>query len=217
MWSADSRVRLGDYQIVNHFPNHGELCRKDSMVKNIKRYTRESGKDAEADPIDSYIPQTYNLPADYSIFVEVRMRARLTQGRTSAMKPPPRITAIALPLPMEPPPNTVTAAPITVTAATRHRHRCRCHPSLLPAPVQEFKRPGKTMWIMKPTNGNQGKGIFIVNKLSQLKKWSAGSGQNYIISRYIENPLLIGGRKVSSLKVHLMVHNLRWLAYTYSK
>ena len=71
MFHPDSRLRLGDYQMVNHYPNHGELTRKDSMVKNIKRYMRETGKDAEADPIDAYIPQTYNLPADYNIFVEV--------------------------------------------------------------------------------------------------------------------------------------------------
>ena len=34
------------------------------------RYIRETGKDAEADLIDAYIPVTYNLPADYNIFVE---------------------------------------------------------------------------------------------------------------------------------------------------
>ena len=31
--------------MVNHYPNHWELTRKDTMVKNIKRYTRETGKD----------------------------------------------------------------------------------------------------------------------------------------------------------------------------
>lgn len=28
------------------------------------------------------------------------------------------------------------------------------------------------MWIMKPTGKSQGKGIFLVNKLTQLKKWA---------------------------------------------
>ena len=37
MFHPDSRVRLGDYQMVNHYPNHWELTKKDSMVKNIKR------------------------------------------------------------------------------------------------------------------------------------------------------------------------------------
>jgi len=28
------------------------------------------------------------------------------------------------------------------------------------------------MWIMKPTGKAQGKGIFIINRLAQIKKWS---------------------------------------------
>jgi tubulin polyglutamylase TTLL1 len=33
-------IRLNDGQIVNHFPNHYELVRKDLMVKNLKRYKK---------------------------------------------------------------------------------------------------------------------------------------------------------------------------------
>ena len=39
--SVESGVRLNDNQIVNHFPNHYELTRKDLIVKNIKRYRKE--------------------------------------------------------------------------------------------------------------------------------------------------------------------------------
>jgi tubulin polyglutamylase TTLL1 len=31
------RVRLNDNQLINHFPNHGELTRKDTLAKNCKR------------------------------------------------------------------------------------------------------------------------------------------------------------------------------------
>jgi len=31
------------------------------------------------------------------------------------------------------------------------------------------------MWIMKPSSKSQGKGIFLVNKINQLKKWSTTS------------------------------------------
>ena len=37
----ESGFRLNDNQIVNHFPNHYELTRKDLIVKNIKRYRKE--------------------------------------------------------------------------------------------------------------------------------------------------------------------------------
>ena len=30
------------------------------------------------------------------------------------------------------------------------------------------------MWIMKPTGKAQGKGIFLINKLAQVKKWATG-------------------------------------------
>mmetsp|Transcript_22374 Transcript_22374/g.29262 ORF Transcript_22374/g.29262 Transcript_22374/m.29262 type:complete len:397 (+) Transcript_22374:105-1295(+) len=159
MFHPDSAVRLTDQQMVNHYPNHWELTRKDTMVKNIKRYMRDTKDGSEADNSqvtgtgeytfkDGYIPVTYNLPADYNIFVE------------------------------------------------------------------EFKRNPSAMWIMKPTNMAQGKGIFIINKLSQLKKWANNkTGSNvprasYIISRYIENPLLVGGKKFD-LRLYVLVTSFR--------
>ena len=36
-------ARLSDQQLLNHYPNHFELTRKDLLVKNIKRYMRECG------------------------------------------------------------------------------------------------------------------------------------------------------------------------------
>ena len=146
-------TRLNDNQVINHFPNHNELTRKDLMVKNIKRYRKDLEK------IDSplaikedngnfkyldFIPSTYMLPADYNLFAE------------------------------------------------------------------EFKRTGGT-WIMKPAGKARGIGIFLINKLSQLKKWSVklapgapGYPGLYVISRYIDNPLLIGGKKFD-LRLYILV------------
>jgi tubulin polyglutamylase TTLL1 len=79
---------------------------------------------------------------------------------------------------------------------------------LLPADytlfVEEFRRNPNAMWIMKPTSRSQGKGIFLINKLAQIKKWSSQSRwaqpaaaggpmrEAYVISRYVDNPLLVG-------------------------
>ena len=41
LFSVDSGYRMNDFQIINHFSNHYELTRKDTMVKNIKRYRRD--------------------------------------------------------------------------------------------------------------------------------------------------------------------------------
>ena len=41
LFHPDLGTRLRDDQLVNHFPNHLELTRKDQMVKNVKRWLRE--------------------------------------------------------------------------------------------------------------------------------------------------------------------------------
>jgi tubulin polyglutamylase TTLL9 len=37
--------------------------------------------------------------------------------------------------------------------------------------VEEFKRNADTTWIMKPVGSAQGKGIFLINNLSQILEW----------------------------------------------
>lgn len=41
--------------------------------------------------------------------------------------------------------------------------------------VEEFWKSTTGTWIMKPSGWAQGKGIFLVNKLNQLKKWATCS------------------------------------------
>ncbi|KAJ3320950.1 putative tubulin polyglutamylase ttll9 [Boothiomyces sp. JEL0866] len=67
---------------------------------------------------------------------------------------------------------------------------------------EEFKRTPGGIWIMKPVGKAQGKGIFLINKMSQIASWKKdprikGKGDDespeaYIVQRYIENPYLIG-------------------------
>ena len=67
------------YRVLNHFPNHSELTRKDLMVKNIKRFRKDMEKEknpiADRDDAGNFlymdiVPMTYILPGDYTIFVE---------------------------------------------------------------------------------------------------------------------------------------------------
>lgn len=151
IFNPESGYRLNDMQLINHYPNHFELTRKDLMVKNYKRYIKDitkEDKNSSSLQLD-FVPITYLLPADYTLFVE------------------------------------------------------------------EFRRNPNAMWIMKPTSKSQGKGIFIINKLAQIKKWSSQSRwaqmplkEAYVISRYIENPLLIGGKKFD-LRIYVLVSSYR--------
>ncbi|XP_046633141.1 polyglutamylase complex subunit TTLL1-like isoform X1 [Daphnia pulicaria] len=174
LFSAESSYRLGDYQMINHFPNHYELTRKDLMVKNIKRYKREQDKERETRERSQFnlefVPVTFVLPADYNLFAE------------------------------------------------------------------EYRRCPTCTWIMKPCGRSQGSGIFLVTKLSRIKKWSnegnsassfgrhaavqssaiGGGGaqptapprESYVISKYIESPLLIGGKKFD-LRLYVLVTSFR--------
>ena len=61
----------------------------------------------------------------------------------------------------------------------------------------------------------QGKGVFIINKLAQIKKWSSSSRwatmplrEAYVISRYVENPMLVGGKKFD-LRIYILVTSYR--------
>ena len=161
IFNPDSGIRLNEFQILNHFPNADELCKKDLMVKNIKRYRKDLERDnnpiAEKDDMGRFvhmdiIPQTYIFPGDYNIFVE------------------------------------------------------------------EFRRQPNSTWIMKPSHKAQGQGIFLVTKLTQLKRWATeskmpyqnnqGFKESYVISKYLEDPLLIGGKKFD-LRIYVLVTGYR--------
>jgi tubulin polyglutamylase TTLL1 len=120
------------------------------MVKNFKRYKKELDKldDAPKKSILDFVPVTYTLPSDYSLFVE------------------------------------------------------------------EYKKTPHAMWIMKPSSKARGIGIFIITKLSQIKKWakdkwsSLSPKDQYVVSRYLNSPLLIGGKKFD-LRMYVLVTSYR--------
>jgi hypothetical protein len=60
-----------------------------------------------------------------------------------------------------------------------------------------YNEPG--LWIVKPCNSSQGKGIFILDSLNSLDL-----DGGCIVSRYIENPLLVNNLK-SDLRIYVLV------------
>lgn len=144
-----------DPRIINHFPNHFELTRKDMMVKNIRRYKKDFDKDSSLGVAGKMsiehelIPQTYILPQDYSMFMD------------------------------------------------------------------EYQKAPTRKWIVKPAASSQGKGIFILTKYNQTKqlasvlfKTDSTNKENFVVSKYIDNPLLIGSKKFD-LRLYVLVTNYK--------
>ena len=73
-WMSEvfDQIHLSSWQRVNHFRNQRELCRKDLMVKNLKRHKRQLQKESNSSEAEAFNfwPLTYVLPGDYALFVE---------------------------------------------------------------------------------------------------------------------------------------------------
>jgi len=88
-WMSDGfdEAALESHQRVCHFRNDKELCRKDLLIKNVKRFKKFLEKEKrteEAEEFD-FCPNTFVLPAEYSIFVEAFKQSN--SAATWIMKP----------------------------------------------------------------------------------------------------------------------------------
>jgi tubulin polyglutamylase TTLL9 len=147
IYAAFDKMHLENWQRLNHYRNGRELCRKDLMAKNLKKRRRALEKEGNFEEASAYdfIPTTFVLPREYSMFVE------------------------------------------------------------------EFKKVGG-VWIMKPIGSAQGKGIFLFTRLSEISEWKTDfksykpgptapkmddgkEVEAYVVQRYLQFPLLIGGKK----------------------
>ena len=83
---------------------------------------------------------------------------------------------------------------------------------LLPQDIGELEYEFATsggIWIVKPSASSQGKGIFLATRFSDIPK------KDHVVSRYIDNPLLIDGLKFD-LRIYVgitSVHPLRIYIY----
>ena len=162
IFSGKSYIKLNDYQVLNHFPNFYELTRKDLMAKNIKKYKKLLLKEGKTVDHLDFLPLTYVLPQDMSVFIE------------------------------------------------------------------EFKKYPNSLWILKPNNRCQGQGITLLNKTSKVKKMNfnkkvTDNYQNinvndvYVVSKYIDNPFLMGGKKFD-MRIYCLVTTFHPLkAYLYQQ
>ncbi|KAM8729330.1 tubulin polyglutamylase ttll6 isoform 2-T4 [Acanthopagrus schlegelii] len=76
--SLDRVKDMKRYQKINHFPGMSEICRKDSLARNMNRMLKLFPKDY------NIFPRTWCLPADYSDF---QAYTRAKKSKTYICKP----------------------------------------------------------------------------------------------------------------------------------
>ncbi|XP_041829129.1 tubulin polyglutamylase ttll6 isoform X2 [Melanotaenia boesemani] len=76
--SLDRVKDMKRYQKINHFPGMSEICRKDSLARNLNRMLKLFPKDY------NIFPRTWCLPADYSDF---QAYTRAKKSKTYICKP----------------------------------------------------------------------------------------------------------------------------------
>ena len=166
------KVHLSSNQKVNHFRNHFMLTRKDNLAKFIRKAKREAEKDGRIQEAKKFdiIPQTFLLPTEYSLFVEHFKKEQVAGTR-----------------------NIYIAKPIgrsqgkgiflfdRLASIGEWRQTFASSMSAGGAPIQTPAIAG--------SNAAIGSGCL------DDEDGTATSTEPYVTQRYIQNPLLIGGKK----------------------
>eukprot|EP00026_Physarum_polycephalum_P009361 Phypoly_transcript_09482.p1 GENE.Phypoly_transcript_09482~~Phypoly_transcript_09482.p1 ORF type:complete len:397 (+),score=44.91 Phypoly_transcript_09482:157-1347(+) len=79
-------VHFKDHQRLNHYRNFYEIARKDLLIKNLKRTRKALEREDKVEEALKYdfFPATFNLPSEYSLFLEEFKKA---PGAFWIMKP----------------------------------------------------------------------------------------------------------------------------------
>ncbi|KPA77816.1 putative tubulin tyrosine ligase [Leptomonas pyrrhocoris] len=163
---CSSDFRWQDHQIINHFPDHAELTRKDLMYRNIKRYLREN-------QANSYARLTLQTATDWVSAAANAASASVavaTGGGESGAMVSPTAAALA---------GAATPPPLSSGAALRTKAFCFADsvpityniPNDMSMFKEECQKQRGTQWIVKPTSRSQGKGIFIIDDVRALQRW----------------------------------------------
>ena len=72
----------------------------------------------------------------------------------------------------------------------------------------QFKINGdKNIWIAKPAGLSRGRGIQVFSHLEEIEEYTRGKDHNWIVQKYIENPLIVNNRKFD-LRIWVLVTDL---------
>eukprot|EP01138_Halocafeteria_seosinensis_P001878 gb/GECG01001924.1/.p1 GENE.gb/GECG01001924.1/~~gb/GECG01001924.1/.p1 ORF type:complete len:1266 (+),score=203.80 gb/GECG01001924.1/:1-3798(+) len=172
-WSKPNirRSKLLAWQRVNHFQHAKELTRKDLLQRNLSRYQCLGGKFAAA---FSLLPPTFVLPKEYVAFAEAFGKASFDTVKPNEQE----------------------------SFSARHRAAIAESRMALERRWQTANAetgPKSNLWILKPIGMSRGRGIRLIDNISQV-----GYSCTAVIQKYVDNPLLLEGFKFD-LRIYVLV------------
>ena len=54
----------------------------------------------------------------------------------------------------------------------------------------------RNMWMLKPAGLSRGRGIQVFNSLNEILEYTKNKEQQWVVQKYIENPLIVHEHKV---------------------
>jgi len=190
MASEYDQLHLESGQRVNHFRNDRELCRKDLLVKNLKKHKRTLARSATQEECDSFDfwPTTYVLPGDYALFAE--QFKKQTSSSSSAL---PAGSSSG------PAGGAASGASSTSNAwIMKPIGRSQGKGIFLFTKLKDIEK-----WKKDSRFGESS------SKVDHHKEGGKGSAADkepeaYVVQRYIANPYLVGGRKFD-MRIYALV------------
>ena len=157
-------------QKINHFRNSRELCRKDLLIKNLKRRQKQLEKERNIEEWRSFhfFPLTFCLPKEYSLFVE---EFKKCNSRLWIMKPVGSAQGKGIFL----------FSKLSEISHWKQSPLDNHH---------QYHRTNSGIHNLKQNNKEKES-----NKKLSSQSHQQTTAESYVVQKYIDNPFLIGGKK----------------------